>query len=322
MVSFAIIAVIVALLVVCWPEAPAPAPMGANHQDAVGVAPRSSTAAAATAGPVRSALHPPDSAPASTDPAAFASTGIVQDDLGRAVTEYRVTLAPFADESPVPGRGIAVTDPNGRFSVRHHQRGPLRLTVTSMGFAPTSIGPVSVGQSPTIRLLRLALMHGRTLGPDGRPVAAVEIDCIEVDSQRVAARTVSDENGHYELLPPRPGVYQVRVFGRAVGAPMTCRTGAPVAWDVPVLHGVEVAVRVVREDRPVRDARLTLNLGEVAWSAVTDGVGCARWRCVPRRILYARVEVDGYEAVSQRIDARDTRQSRFSVTIPVFKRRQ
>lgn len=140
---------------------------------------------------------------------------------GWIVRATRTGDAPSDVQRFIPEVGIAKTDAEGRFVIRHCQNAIHRLavdppangwevpTTAVEGVRPDStevVVIVSGGPRPT------ATIVGRVLDPSGKPVADADVHVERVDSRATHFLLHTEENtGRFEVGPLLPGMYQLIV---------------------------------------------------------------------------------------------------------------
>jgi 5-hydroxyisourate hydrolase-like protein (transthyretin family) len=232
---------------------------------------------------------------------------------GKSRDELRRSLG----EDPEPADAVTAAD--GSFVLEDRPPGvPLDLTVIHPGYGPGSALGVAVPSEAAIRivLLPIARVAGRTLDPDGRPVAGASVFLSEQESRSFGGRSAlmssdrfhrgtSDDEGGFSFDGVSPGT-----FGLSAQAPhrqqaelknMELKGGQDLTGVELVLPPAsEVTGRVLSpEGRPVAEAQVVLvEASEERYPAfsslraATDADGQYRIDGLPpgKRTLEARAE--------------------------------
>jgi hypothetical protein len=167
--------------------------------------------------------------------------------------------------SGVLGGAIATTDDEGRFAFLRLPAGRYTLSVSKPAWVTTFLGAARPGVAPgrffaldageqradlVVPLIRGAVITGRVVDPDGRPLAGVSpsVQVIRTaGGRRILARMGSlsaptDDNGEFRLYGLAPGTYIVGVSppGNGPNAGGRLTTGEEVSWATRRSGGVAV----------------------------------------------------------------------------------
>lgn len=133
-----------------------------------------------------------------------------------------------------------VTLADGTFQLTGLPAGEVTVTAHLDGHRPVAATVVVSGAEPAIADLLVqaaGALHGTVTGPDGAPVAGAKIT-VSDSAGALAAETVTDERGEYELSDLAPGDYTVvtSLFEPAVHQ-VDLAGGEPATVDVDLLSG-------------------------------------------------------------------------------------
>jgi hypothetical protein len=131
--------------------------------------------------------------------------GVVVDDTGAPVTDYRISWRPLLDGQPRTGSGksVRIRAPTGEFTA-DLSAGEWRCSVSPKGDLVDAQVDMLVPalEASTIVFARRALLRGRVFDPFGRPVARAMVQAAGLGS------TSSGKDGEFLLaLAPGPGIH-------------------------------------------------------------------------------------------------------------------
>lgn len=197
----------------------------------------------------------------------------------------------------VPGKARAFTGPSGRARLTDLPAKDVEVRVDremlpGEPFERVWAGPFPAdGRIVEVRFPRRPSIRGRVVGPDGEPVAFLEVLAVDATGQGVATGT-TDREGRFRLRVPGDGPFDLHVSGiRYASAPGEAPGVLPLAGhadgvrpgDAPVIGTEKVArdrtltVRVLSPDgEPIPDA----SVGAIGWAGRVYGVTGEDGRCV------------------------------------------
>jgi Carboxypeptidase regulatory-like domain len=239
---------------------------------------------------------PPPVPPAAT---AALSGLVVNADDRRPLSRARVTLRSPALSEP----RVAITGADGTYTFRHLPAGAYSIFVTRTGFAPRQFGerrtappatvPLAMGQQVDgidVALPPAGVIVGQILDEDNQPFAGARVDALVSRAQDTRTMLVSvasaesDDRGNFRLAGLGAGQYYVSAFdpalasvGDETGALTYTATYYPGTLDVeqasrvPVVPGVEPALKVVFGLRIIRPSRVSGTLSSADTRPLTSG---------------------------------------------------
>ncbi|MHC5541966.1 carboxypeptidase regulatory-like domain-containing protein, partial [Singulisphaera rosea] len=220
-------------------------------------------------------------------------------DLSSASPLYRKPLALRVQEGPL----TSITDAKGRATLSQLPRTNANFIATKPGFAETYAFP---GQT-TIRLTPSASLSGTVTGPDGEPLAGIEV-VLHTEFLWSFERATSDARGRYRFdgLKARGwdmrawhagetgnGMYKIWIDGgkfAIVTQTLTLEPGEPTTLDLQARRAGLIRVTVVEQGtrKPVAGARVwgfDKETGSGArFDATTDELGRATFYSLPTEI--------------------------------------
>jgi uncharacterized GH25 family protein len=249
--------------------------------------------------------------------------GLVADPKGNPVegaevyAQSRSELRRFLGEEQGPADAVTAAD--GSFVLEDRSPGEsLHLAVTHPGYGPGSAPGVAVPSEAPIRIVLLptARVAGRTLDPDGGPVAGASVFLSEDESRSFGGRSVlmssdrfhratSDDEGGFSFDGVSPGTFSLSAQAprrqEAELKNLELKTGQDLTGvELVLAPGAEVTGRVLSpEGRPVAEAQVMLvEASEQRYptfsslGASTDADGRYRFDGLPpgKRTLEARAE--------------------------------
>ncbi|MEM7517351.1 MAG: carboxypeptidase-like regulatory domain-containing protein, partial [Planctomycetota bacterium] len=161
--------------------------------------------------------------------------GTVVDDQGTPIEKFRVTARPADDDGDFFGRGggESITQifdkAEGSFELEGLKPGSWDIGVFRAGYGPAKSITARVPGGPLsgeFVLARDAIVRGRVLDPDGKPVEGATVNCELVDSDagpftfgsRGETTSKTDEEGRFELKRVSPGPSEISAEGAVIGA--------------------------------------------------------------------------------------------------------
>ncbi len=253
--------------------------------------------------------------------------GLVADAKGNPVDGAEVRAkAPEREEIPRltrgdPGPADAVTAADGSFVLEDRSPGEtLDLAVTRPGYGPGSAPGVAVPSETPVRIVLqpTARVAGRTLDPEGKPVAGASVFLSEQESKSLGGQSVlmpsgrfhrgtaDDEGGFsFDGVSPGPFTLSARAPRRqeAELANLEVKGGQDLTGlDLVLAPGAEVAGKVLSpEGRPVPETEVAVveasENGFPSFSplrATTDGDGQYRIEGIPPGKHTLEAHAEGY----------------------------
>lgn len=155
--------------------------------------------------------------------------GSVESEDGQPLPRFSVAVEsykPASDASPLARRKEeTVRDGRGDFALTGLQAGSYVLTASAAGYPPVSTDTIELAAGERIRgisitLRRGALLSGRVVDGDGRPVpnARVSLDGFTTVSSHRVRPAQTDPEGHFELDGVPPGPFSIRVSAEGFDA--------------------------------------------------------------------------------------------------------
>ncbi|NIM01327.1 MAG: hypothetical protein GTN89_10890 [Acidobacteria bacterium] len=182
------------------------------------------------------------------------------------------------DLDPIGARGaFTMTNPRGRFSLKHLQPGTYRIGASRGGYRPVRSAPIQLLADTQIDDLELVLeesaaqIRGRLVGPRGAPLSQGIVVAAPAGTYRLdlAAQSGLQEDGSFVLDVPPEGSFDVTALTRG-WAPARLTGVVPSADTEITLHagfGGSIAVTLVAPDgAPVEGRALEIH-AEPRWLA-------------------------------------------------------
>lgn len=228
-----------------------------------------------------------------------------------------------------PGPADTVTAADGSFVLEDRSPGEsLDLTASHAGFGPGTAPGVAVPSEASVRIVLKANVRvsGRTVDPEGRPVARASIFLSEetpvslggqsmISSSGRFHRATSDEDGAFSIADVSPG--PVRVHAQAPRrqpaelAGLEAKAGQDLSGvDVVLRPGASVEGRVLAPDgTPVRAAEVSVTQASPndfasfnPFSATTDGDGRYQIDGVPPGPQTLEARAEGYRRTARDVE--------------------
>jgi hypothetical protein len=255
--------------------------------------------------------------------------GIVVDPGGKPVAAADVLVAEPGGRFPLPSLArqdappAATTAQDGSFRIEDRRPGEtLDLTVRRSGYAPAAVPGVQVPSETPLRvvLVPAAVVEGRTVDPDGKPVAGafVLIEAAEEEVARIGAfrSATSADDGSFRIADVAPGAFQITA---EAGGYQKGRTNNLEVRSGQELKGVEVVLargavlqgRVLSPTgQPLAGARVSLVEPQAMMpdffgqDASTDGDGYYRLDQLAPGTRNFRAEHEGYRKTVRELEVR------------------
>jgi protocatechuate 3,4-dioxygenase beta subunit len=267
--------------------------------------------------------------------------GFVVSASGKPVEGAKITVANAADAAKDPFAGFrssadsppaAITGQDGFFRVEDRREGEtVDVAVERSGFAPGSAPGVRVPSEEPVRIVLkpTSAVEGRTVDPDGKPVAGARIYLnptgpaamgsgfviFTSDSMREA---ISGDDGAFRIEDVAPGSFELKA--QAPGRQSAERSNLEVAGGQD-LQGVEVVLpagavlagRVLASGRPVPGAEVQLVEPETSIArmlinpprANADGDGYYRLDGITPGARDFQVEAKGFRRAARELEVRE-----------------
>lgn len=235
--------------------------------------------------------------------------------------------------------GVAVSGPDGRYTLDGLEPGSYILSVHAPGWlraatAPITAPPAGAAEAPTVALAAGAVVQGRVLDPQGKPVAGIEVYELGRSVYEIGpARTVTDAEGRFRLAGVLPGTSTIAAFHEELGRGDSNQPVGPGESRIdlrlqPLNSAAKAAGRTELPKAEVR-GRVTGPRGEPVVSAAVwvqrlgdlpDRAGYTRedgtfslrlaenvYRLTVERPGYARTRLDGLEVAARPVDGVEIR---------------
>jgi hypothetical protein len=166
--------------------------------------------------------------------------GQVVDAEGEPIADVRlVAEQEVADRGSLHPRPQAMSEPDGSFVLSPVDPGTHRVTATRDGLASTTVNGVEAGTTRLLITLETGhVIRGRVVDDAGEPAAAATVRVVRrkgVQEQVVAALSVLDTGGAFEVPVLEEGNYEIRASAPGFAPSEVVRVAVPGAGEV-VLH--------------------------------------------------------------------------------------
>ena len=183
---------------------------------------------------------------------------------GRPAPHVRVELPYVVDDEPF---AVTETDARGRFVFEGLE--PREYTVTAVSGALAARGKAILWRARSaaveLKLGSASFVRGRTVGPDGAPIAGAELRAESVPMVR------SGKEGAFRLGPFAPGTYHLdatALHWRSTRAEVPVRAGRNAETRLVLTPALTVSGRIVFAGAPVGAARIDRDEEDEPYGAV------------------------------------------------------
>ncbi len=221
-----------------------------------------------------------------------------------------------------PGRGVATTGKDGRFTVGDLGPGPYRIDADAKGWSRRMVDVMDPEEEVLLVMTPEGAVRGRIVDPEGEPVTAFDLRVLHGPKKTVTTtplggtRRIRDGEGRFELRDVETGWIRLEAWARGfaltTSEPVRVRPGADVGGVTLTLqYGATMRGRVVDDlDQPIAGAKITLHENKLAnveflrsrqwprsWQAVqgvTDSDGVFQLTDATERVYQVQVDHPDY----------------------------
>ena len=154
-------------------------------------------------------------------------TGRIITDDGSSLVKANISVSPAGKTSLNVRPPIVILDEEGNFRISGLEPNSYYITVSLPGYISVmqedqGSGPYYPGDSINFRLSKGGVISGRVTNSKGEPIVAAKVQAVRVEiiegllpKDVPANETQTDDRGIYRIYGLRPGIYIVRVGGKA-----------------------------------------------------------------------------------------------------------